>query len=125
MLDVQVEANPAPTITWQKDGADFNLDERISKLENGSLNIATSQISDSGTWTIIADNGLGQVARKQIALKVHPSRMPIEVKEQKIAQSLMANADLFIRFKEKRLFQSEKFNWCPEYLYTLKNGAER
>ncbi len=45
-----------------------------------SLRITAAEINDTGTWTLIADNRLGQVARKQIALKVHPSSMPIEVK---------------------------------------------
>jgi hypothetical protein len=36
-------------------------------------------MNDTGSWTIVADNRLGQVARKQVALKVHPNQMPIEV----------------------------------------------
>jgi len=76
-----VEANPPPNVNWQKDGTDVTLDadERMSQLENGSLNIASSQLSDSGTWTVIAENGLGQVERKQIELNVHPSSLPITV----------------------------------------------
>ena len=53
--------------------------DRISKLANGSLRIGSVTMADTGSWTIVADNRLGQVARKQIALKVHPNRMPIEV----------------------------------------------
>ena len=75
-----MEANPPPNVNWQKDGGDVTVDdERISQMENGSLNIASSQLTDSGTWTVIAENGLGQVERKQIELNVHPSRMPITV----------------------------------------------
>ena len=36
-------------------------------------------MDDTGTWTIVADNGLGQKARKQVTLKVFPSRLAIEV----------------------------------------------
>ncbi len=36
-------------------------------------------LDDSGVYTVLADNGLGQVARNQMALKVYPSKMPIEV----------------------------------------------
>jgi hypothetical protein len=36
-------------------------------------------MTDTGSWTIVADNRLGQVARKQVAFKVHPNQMPIEV----------------------------------------------
>ena len=77
-----MEANPPPNVNWQKDGTDVTLDadERMSQLENGSLNIASSQLSDSGTWTVIAENGLGQVERKQIELNVHPSSLPITVR---------------------------------------------
>ncbi len=55
--------------------------DRISKLMDGSLRIGSAEMNDTGSWTIIADNRLGQVARKQVALKVHPNQMPIEVKE--------------------------------------------
>lgn len=79
IFSVNVEANPPPKVSWLKDGSEASLDERISQLENGSLHFASTELNDTGTWTIVADNGLGQVARKQIALKVHPSRMPIEV----------------------------------------------
>ena len=84
LFDVNVEANPAPTITWQKDGVDVVFDERIVILENGSLHIVTSKMDDTATWTIIADNGLGQKARKQVTLDVFPSRMDIEVKKKLI-----------------------------------------
>jgi len=89
LLDVTVEANPPPTIIWQKDGKDVILDERIVLLENGSLHISTSELDDTGTWTIIADNRLGQKARKQVTLNVYPSRLAIEVvvgKDQSVFQ---------------------------------------
>jgi hypothetical protein len=79
LLDVMVEANPPPSVSWQFGDQDVALDERVVQLENGSLHIVTSELTDTGTWTIIADNGLGQVARKQIALTVHLSSMPLEV----------------------------------------------
>ena len=74
-----MEANPPPKIVWQKDGKDVVFDERIVLLENGSLHISPSEMDDTGTWTIVADNGLGQKARKQVTLKVFPSRLAIEV----------------------------------------------
>ena len=79
LLDVEVEANPPPTVTWQFNGTDLELSDRVAQLENNSLQITTAELTDTGTYTIVADNGLGQVARKQIALNVHPSRMPLEV----------------------------------------------
>ena len=79
LLKVNVEANPPPGVAWQHEGQPVELGERKIQLENGSLNITTSEMADSGTWTIVADNGLGQKARKQIALTVHPARLAIEV----------------------------------------------
>ncbi len=52
---------------------------RISQLPDGSLRISPADMNDSGVYTVLADNGLGQVARNQLTLKVYPSRMPIEV----------------------------------------------
>jgi hypothetical protein len=80
LINVTIEANPPPTIAWQKDGEEAVFDERIVHLDNGSIHISTAKMDDSGTWTIIADNGLGQKARKQVTLKVFPSRMDIEVR---------------------------------------------
>ena len=79
LLEVKVEANPDPTITWKKDEQEITFDDRISQLENGSIFISEASLDDSGNWTIIADNGLGKVERKQIHLSVHLSRVPIEV----------------------------------------------
>ena len=64
---------------WQFEDEKVEYTDRISKLANGSLRIGSVTMADSGSWTIVADNRLGQVARKQIAVKVHPNRMPIEV----------------------------------------------
>ena len=79
LLNVNVEANPPPSISWQMNGEDIVLDDRIVQLKNGSLEIKETQLTDAGTWTVIAENGLGQIAKKQISISVHPSRMPIEV----------------------------------------------
>ena len=78
-LSVNVEANPPPIVTWQQEDQVITFSDRIIQLENGSVTINISEMTDSGTWTIVADNGLGQTARKQIALNVYPSRLPVEV----------------------------------------------
>ena len=64
---------------WQFEDEKVEYSDRISKLLDGSLRIASAEMNDTGSWTIVADNRLGQVARKQVALKVHPNQMPIEV----------------------------------------------
>ena len=82
LFKVTVEANPPPTVTWlyKDEEIDLEADERLSySSTDHSLKISGSLIADSGVYTVIADNGLGHVARRQVTLKVHPSRMPIEV----------------------------------------------
>ncbi len=66
---------------WQFEDVKVEYSDRISKLMDGSLRIGSAEMNDTGSWTIIADNRLGQVARKQVALKVHPNQMPIEVRK--------------------------------------------
>ena len=78
---VSVEANPPPTIKWQFNSEDMAAqeDDRIDMFNNGSLAIRDTVLADSGVYTILADNGVGSVARFQITLKVLPEKMPIEV----------------------------------------------
>ncbi len=81
-----MEANPPPVVVWQFNGrpifpkeADSPDAERFSQLADFSLRISPAKMNDSGVYTVTADNGLGNVARKQVTLKVQPSRMPIQV----------------------------------------------
>eukprot|EP00094_Tigriopus_californicus_P009415 TCALIF_09078-PA protein Name:"Similar to Ppn Papilin (Drosophila melanogaster)" AED:0.22 eAED:0.22 QI:0/0/0/0.5/1/0.75/4/0/1231 len=78
-LQITVEANPPPTVKWFFNKEPVLVDERIKKNADGSLKIMPAQMSNSGIYTVTADNGVGQPARKQITLKVHPSKMPIQV----------------------------------------------
>ena len=83
IFEVTVEANPPPTVEWKFKDMKLNVsaeDDRMSKLPGGSLKIKGALMDDSGVYTILADNGLGQIARNQITLKVHPSKLPIEVR---------------------------------------------
>ena len=83
-FQVLVEANPHPTIGWQFNGEDMEFEDsssssRITSFGNGSLVIRDAILSDSGVYTVLADNGIGSVARLQVTLKVQPEKMPIEV----------------------------------------------
>lgn len=78
-LQISVEANPPPTVKWFFNKEPVLDDERVKKIADGSLKIMPAQMNDSGIYTVTADNGVGQPARKQITLKVHPSKMPIQV----------------------------------------------
>ena len=82
ILRVSVEANPLPEISWEFEGTAILVsgeDGRFLQLPDGSLKLNVATLNDSGTWTVLADNGYGQVARKEVALEVTPSRMPVEV----------------------------------------------
>ena len=86
LLQISVDANPPATISWEFEGEAVqleNIDEQsgrtILKLEDGSLKIIKTTLNDAGIWTVVADNNLGQIARKNVLLEVTPERMPIMV----------------------------------------------
>ena len=79
LLRINVSGNPFPSVTWQREGHEVQLDDRIEILEDKTIRIASVQFVDAGTWTVAANNGLGQVVRKQISLTVYPSSIPITV----------------------------------------------
>jgi hypothetical protein len=56
-------------------------DQRLEELCNvcRSLVIKRTELTDAGSWMVVADNGLGKVVMKQIALSVYPSYIPIQV----------------------------------------------
>jgi hypothetical protein len=80
-LSVSVEANPTPEITWTFGGqrVEVENDERFTLTPDGSLTISSLRLSDSGLYTVAADNGLGATARDTLDLRVYPSQMPVEV----------------------------------------------
>lgn len=79
-MNVTVQANPQATVSWQLNGTDIAVDDRVTQTDDGSLVISRSSFDDSGIYTARADNGLGGAASVRIELKVQPSRMAIEVK---------------------------------------------
>lgn len=44
-----------------------------------SLVISEVSMEDAGSWMVVAHNGIGKVARKQISLSVYPSQVPVTV----------------------------------------------
>ena len=79
---VSVEANPPPTISWKfgETALDTDADERFSQEADGSLKLTNASLEDEGVYTVMADNGLGRIARYQFTLKVQPEKMDIEVR---------------------------------------------
>jgi len=79
MLRINASGNPFPDISWQFEGAEVVLDDRIQLDQDKSLKIVRVESSDSGIWTVMANNGLGQVVRRQLSLTVYPSSIPITI----------------------------------------------
>ncbi|KAJ8257019.1 hypothetical protein COCON_G00191710 [Conger conger] len=60
-LQCHVMGNPSPSIQWEKDGQRIlGNDARISLMENGTLQIAILQETDSGVYTCIASSSSGE-----------------------------------------------------------------
>ena len=61
-ITVQCDASgfPRPTITWTKDGQPLSEGGRIAIFRNGSLSISSALASDSGEYSCIARNRLGE-----------------------------------------------------------------
>ncbi|KAJ8368298.1 hypothetical protein SKAU_G00083260 [Synaphobranchus kaupii] len=62
-LQCHVMGNPSPSIQWEKDGQRIlGNDARISLMENGTLQIAVLQETDSGVYTCIASSSSGETS---------------------------------------------------------------
>ena len=90
MLRINASGNPFPDISWQHADSDMVLDDgvlgddrvlasRVQLEQDKSLKISRVFASDSGIWTVTANNGLGQVVRRQLSLTVYPSSIPITI----------------------------------------------
>ena len=63
--------NPAPTISWTKDGSPVNNNSRISLSEdNKELTIRYVSRTDSGEYQCVADNSLGNDTSNAATLDV-------------------------------------------------------
>nr|XP_054608122.1 hemicentin-1 isoform X2 [Nothobranchius furzeri] len=70
-LDCQVQGNPAPKITWFKDGQDISSHGPLKILSNGrTLQVLTAQVSETGRYVCVAENVAGS-AEKHFNLNVH------------------------------------------------------
>ncbi|XP_015725366.1 hemicentin-1 isoform X1 [Coturnix japonica] len=70
VLDCTAKGVPAPRIAWRKDGAVFNGNNtRYSILEDGSLQIHSVHVTDTGRYMCMATNAAG-TEHKQIDLQV-------------------------------------------------------
>ncbi|CAJ1060969.1 hemicentin-1 [Xyrichtys novacula] len=70
-LECHVDGNPAPKITWYKDGQPIESEGPYRILSNGrALQVSTAQVSDTGRYVCVADNLAGS-AEKFFNLNVH------------------------------------------------------
>ncbi|XP_019412229.1 PREDICTED: hemicentin-1 isoform X1 [Crocodylus porosus] len=71
VLECVANGNPAPTITWQKDGQLLGEDDHHIFLSSGRiLQILNSQITDTGRYVCVVENIAGS-AKKYFNLNVH------------------------------------------------------
>ncbi|XP_024880177.1 obscurin isoform X5 [Temnothorax curvispinosus] len=63
-MTVQVEATPAPEVTWYKDGQLIEESDRIKIIKEGSdtykLVIKNAKLNDAGSYSIVARNEINQ-----------------------------------------------------------------
>ena len=83
---ISVNSNPPSQITWEFEGESIEIenaeDESVRSIEqllDGSLRITKVALSDTGTWTVIANNDVGSIARKDIFMEVTPERTNVTV----------------------------------------------
>ncbi|XP_067846589.1 hemicentin-1 isoform X2 [Heptranchias perlo] len=78
VLKCVVSGVPTPQVTWRKDGAILSASNlRYSFSDDGSLNIGSAQVTDTGRYLCMATNKAG-TARKRIDVQVYvpPSVAP-------------------------------------------------
>ncbi|XP_065115558.1 roundabout homolog 3 isoform X2 [Paramisgurnus dabryanus] len=62
-LQCHVMGNPLPSIQWERDGQRIlGNDDRISLMENGTLQITALQETDSGAYTCVASSSSGETS---------------------------------------------------------------
>ena len=95
ILQISVNSNPPSQITWEFNGEaveDMEASDgrSVSKLVDGSLKLTQVSMDDAGVWTVIANNDVESVMRKEIFLEVNPERTNITVGKYTINKGLIS-----------------------------------
>ena len=73
-IEVVLTGDPAPVVTWQKDGTPVAYDDRIRQLPDGTLSIRNFAASDVARYTVVVQNNKGQdEASIDVQLPVAPT----------------------------------------------------
>ena len=67
MIDCQATGDPTPTVGWKRERINSSASDssdRISQLQNNSLQILVAQPSDSGLYICLVNNSIGSVLKK-------------------------------------------------------------
>ncbi|XP_057177147.1 roundabout homolog 3 isoform X1 [Triplophysa rosa] len=86
-LQCHVMGNPLPSIQWERDGQRIlGNDDRISLMENGTLQITALQETDSGAYTCVASSSSGETSwsgvvtvKENAGLSVPPVSEPYQL----------------------------------------------
>ena len=88
VLRISVNSNPPSHINWEFEGEsvlepDSGNDRSIEQLLDGSLMIKNVALTDTGNWTVIANNEIdnNEFVQKNIFLEVTPARTNITVRK--------------------------------------------
>ncbi|XP_069798458.1 hemicentin-1 [Narcine bancroftii] len=78
VLECVVSGVPTPQVTWRKDGVILSASNlRYSFSEDGSLHIASAQVTDTGRYLCMATNTAGTARRRiDVQIYVPPSIAP-------------------------------------------------
>ena len=75
-VEVKSSENGVPNITWRKDGVLLDFDNRIQKVQNGSLYFKRvwhkkkKNISDEGMYECLVQNKIGSIIARRVTLEV-------------------------------------------------------
>uniref|UniRef100_A0AAY4B2F0 Roundabout, axon guidance receptor, homolog 3 (Drosophila) n=1 Tax=Denticeps clupeoides TaxID=299321 RepID=A0AAY4B2F0_9TELE len=76
-LQCHVMGNPLPSIQWEKDGQRIlGNDDRISLMDNGTLQITMLQETDSGAYTCVASSSSGETSWSGVLSASEPFQLP-------------------------------------------------
>ncbi|XP_067940287.1 hemicentin-1-like [Watersipora subatra] len=67
VIDCAAYGDPIPTVSWKRDNIETlagNSSERISQLQNNSLQIIVAQPEDTGIYICLVNNSMGSVLKK-------------------------------------------------------------